>query len=150
MRDKFPYKYIDGYIFDGTTFVLKREDIHNAGKEMFVEGTALLPKDMLSCNNEFAEKENNDGEFIGKCPFCGSTSLIVDKKSRLAGFNGLEERIEWHIYSVRCNKCKARGPVTSGLVFAVKNYHNLPDPDWATTDEEIKSRAIDLWNGRLD
>lgn len=86
---------------------------------------------------------------IKPCPFCNSTSLIVDKKSRLAGFNGLEERIERHIYSVRCNKCKARGPVSSGLVFAVKNYQNLPKPDWATTDSEIKHRAIDLWNGRI-
>ena len=86
---------------------------------------------------------------IKPCPFCKSTSLIVDKKSRLAGFNGLEERIERHIYSVRCNKCESRGPIASGLVLAFKNYHELPDPDWATTDEEIRNRAIDLWNGRI-
>ena len=89
----------------------------------------------------------NEAE-IKPCPFCKSTSLIVDKKSRLYGFNGMDERIERHIYSARCNKCKASGPISSVLVFMSKHGEDWPLPDWATTDGEIRNKAIELWNGR--
>ena len=36
-------KYQKGYIFNGLTFVVNKEDVHNAKDEMFVEATALLP-----------------------------------------------------------------------------------------------------------
>lgn len=36
-------KYQKGYIFNGHTFVVNKEDVHNATDDMFVEATALLP-----------------------------------------------------------------------------------------------------------
>lgn len=35
------------------------------------------------------------------CPFCGGTKLKVERKSSLAGFNGLDERVDRHTFSVR-------------------------------------------------
>lgn len=32
------------------------------------------------------------------CPFCGGTKLKIDRKSRLAGWNGLDMRVEMHTY----------------------------------------------------
>ena len=84
------------------------------------------------------------------CPFCGSEKLRVNRKSTLAGFNGLDQRVERHTYSVRCNICHARGPAVGGEVMADKSLWDnmlLPMPKWATSDEVIKQRAIDLWNG---
>jgi rRNA maturation endonuclease Nob1 len=34
------------------------------------------------------------------CPFCGGTKLKVERKSRLAGWNGLD------ISGYRCSKCR--------------------------------------------
>lgn len=36
-------KYQKGYIFDGSTFVVNKYDIHNARDDQFIEATALLP-----------------------------------------------------------------------------------------------------------
>lgn len=40
-------KYQKGYIFNGHTFVVNKEDVHNATDDMFVEATALLPEDVV-------------------------------------------------------------------------------------------------------
>lgn len=32
------------------------------------------------------------------CPFCGGTKLKIERKSRLAGWNGLDMRVEMHTY----------------------------------------------------
>ena len=36
-------KYQKGYIFNGYTFVVNKEDVHNATDDMFVDAAALLP-----------------------------------------------------------------------------------------------------------
>lgn len=41
-----------GYIYDGLTFVFRKEDIRNARDELFVEATAFLPE---------SPEEENDG-----------------------------------------------------------------------------------------
>jgi len=50
------------------------------------------------------------------CPFCGSTKVGVRCKSRLAGWTGIDARVEVETYSVRCNACHARGATVSGKV----------------------------------
>lgn len=37
-------RYQKGYIINGYTFVVNKEDVHNARDDMFVEATALLPE----------------------------------------------------------------------------------------------------------
>lgn len=87
------------------------------------------------------------------CPFCGSTKLKMEKKSTLAGFNGLDWRVERHTYSVRCNVCHARGGAAGGKViphyeFFNKPYEHLPPPQWVTTDEKLREEAAEAWNRR--
>ena len=86
---------------------------------------------------------------LNRCPFCGGEKLKIEKKSALAGFNGLGERVENHTFSVRCNICHARGGVSGGKVIANRHFGTRDAPDWATTDEVLKKRAIDAWNRRV-
>ena len=86
------------------------------------------------------------------CPFCSSTKLKLEKKSVLAGYNGMEWKVERHTWSVRCNVCKARGGVVSGKVIPNFDFFNrgigAAMPEWATTDDELKLKAIEAWNRR--
>ena len=84
------------------------------------------------------------------CPFCGGTKLKVDRKSRLAGWNGLDMRVEMHTYSVRCNTCHARGGTAGGRVIYTPWTRCAPPPDWATTDKALEEKAIEAWNRRAD
>lgn len=81
------------------------------------------------------------------CPHCGGSKLKIDKKSRYAGFNGLEDRVDYHTFSVRCNGCHARGPAAGGKVIS-RIRHSAELPSWATTDEKLEARAIAAWNRR--
>ena len=47
------------------------------------------------------------------CPFCGGNKLKVDSKkgNNFRYINGKRE--EYHVVTVRCNKCHARGPAAS-------------------------------------
>lgn len=49
-------KYQNGYIFDGHTFVVNKEDIHNAPDDLFVEATALLPDGWISVKDRLPEQ----------------------------------------------------------------------------------------------
>ena len=82
------------------------------------------------------------------CPFCGSNKVTVKKKNVLFGFNGLEERIETHSVYARCNKCFARGGVSTGKIVHDTHFKNFPTPVWATTDEELIERSVTNWNKR--
>lgn len=86
------------------------------------------------------------------CPFCGVESkLKLVCKSGLAGYNGLDWRVERHTWSVRCNVCHARGPAVGGKVIDHLLAPGEEIPSWATTDEDIKAKAIILWNrGKSD
>lgn len=88
---------------------------------------------------------------LKSCPFCGGTKLKIEKKSKLAGFNGLDERVEQHTFSVRCNCCYARGGAIGGKVIPHRKLFEgkeLPYPEWAKTDDELKELAVDIWNRR--
>ena len=89
---------------------------------------------------------------LKSCPFCGSEKLKIESKSVFAGYNGLEQRGNRGTYSVRCNKCHARGGAISGKILAsfkfILNGEELM-PTWATTDSELKQKAVDKWNRRV-
>ena len=83
------------------------------------------------------------------CPFCGSESLKAVKKSALAGWTGLEDRVERHTFYVRYNLCYARGGTASGkVIMSGRGRYEDGLPEWATTDEELMKKAVELWNGR--
>ena len=86
------------------------------------------------------------------CPFCGSKKLKLDRKSKFAGCNGLDQRVEQHTYSVRCNVCHARGGAVGGKVVFGSSIFGIDTslPSWATTDAELKGKAIEAWNRRAD
>ena len=86
---------------------------------------------------------------LDRCPFCGSDSVKLVKKSELAGFTGLEDRVERHAFSGRCNVCNSRGPVASGkVIVGCRGMYEDGLPEWATTDDELIRKAAGLWNGR--
>ena len=82
------------------------------------------------------------------CPFCGCTKLKIERKSRLAGWNGLDMRVEMHTYSVRCNTCHARGGAVGGRVMNDPWTRCAQLPNWATTDKALEAKAIEAWNRR--
>lgn len=83
------------------------------------------------------------------CPFCGSTKVGVRCKSRLAGWTGIDARVEVETYSVRCNVCHARGCAVSGKVITShKHLYRDHMPEWAVTSGELKQKAEDAWNIR--
>lgn len=87
------------------------------------------------------------------CPFCGSEKLKIDRKSKAAGYDGLDQRVEYHTYSVRCNKCHARGGAVGGKViphFTLFYMGEVPLPEWATTDDILIHKAAKNWNGRAE
>ena len=87
------------------------------------------------------------------CPFCGSTKLKVDKKSKFAGYNGLDRRVEQQTYSVRCNVCHARGGAAGGkVIYGDRLFFmgEVPLPSWATTSDALQNKAIIRWNRRAE
>ena len=86
------------------------------------------------------------------CPFCGHEIRTIVRKSALVGFNGLEMRVERHAFSVRCFACHARGPISSGLVLQGNLPEHLEKLRFIhyTTDDALKEKAINLWNGRTE
>lgn len=75
------------------------------------------------------------------CPFCGSTKLKIDKKSKLVKYR----HVAIFTVSVRCSCCHARGGTVSGEVGS-----GIADPisDKLTTYEELKTKAAESWNSR--
>ena len=84
------------------------------------------------------------------CPFCGGKKLKIERKSRLAGWNGLDMRVEMHTFSVRCNTCHARGGAAGGRVMDDPGTRCVQFPDWVTTDKTLEAKAIEAWNRRVD
>ena len=74
------------------------------------------------------------------CPFCGKTKTTIDCKSKN------EYRGYYQTYSVRCNRCHARGGTVGGYV--KKNSYCKEDIVVYSPDE-LKSKAIELWNNRI-
>lgn len=85
------------------------------------------------------------------CPFCGNENPTIKMCKGRKFVNGLDQPIEQHKWYVQCTKCKSRGSVASGKVNLWENLNrDFKRPIWQTTDDEIKSIAIKLWNYRID
>ncbi len=52
-------RYQKGYIFNGYTFVVNKEDIHNARDGLFVEAVALLPNSWISVKERLPEQRDD-------------------------------------------------------------------------------------------
>lgn len=102
-------------------------------------------------------------EKLKPCPFCGSKNLHHEMKVNRIKYNGLDMRVEQRTYSVRCNKCHARGGTAGGKVIPYWNYNENPFtgeplddrgifelPDWATTDSVLWKKSTEAWNRRAD
>lgn len=81
------------------------------------------------------------------CPFCGSTNLKIESKRVRVGTNGLDVPVHNMTYSVRCNKCHARGPAVGGKVLLYTL--GFENPTWAKTQAELYAKAIEAWNRRV-
>lgn len=84
------------------------------------------------------------------CPFCHSVKAKLEKKSALAGYNGLDMRVNLEAYSVRCNVCHARGPTVSGKIIVGGLLDGCDLPSWATDRATLKRKAAEAWNRRAD
>ena len=98
------------------------------------------------------------------CPFCGWAGAKVHKRFR--GYRWMESlvaeiRVDKMSCYVSCNRCKARGGVTTGRIVTHKRSfgafdpfgepaENVPMPDWATTSEELEQQAVEAWNRRAE
>ena len=81
------------------------------------------------------------------CPFCGGTKLKVDGCVKTTNFSknrGLDEAR----FSVRCNKCHARGGTQSG--YTRNGFYSLSEDGEKLLEsgEQIRARAIEAWNRR--
>ena len=83
------------------------------------------------------------------CPFCGYNKLKIDRKRKRAGYTGLDDIVYYDTYSVRCPKCFGRGGAVGGRVLAGILYVDRI-PEWATTADELKSKAAEAWNRRAE
>lgn len=81
------------------------------------------------------------------CPFCGGEKQSVIRKSVLVGWNGLDERVDYNRWYVRCNLCFARGGTAGGKILHSTHF-DMKMPEWATTDDNLRDIAIRNWNDR--
>lgn len=90
-------------------------------------------------------------EAMKPCPFCGGTKLKVDTKQKLDGYCEIGGRVNAVTASVRCSICHARGSTAGGKTIDAYRYTRREQelPKWATTLDDLKRRAIDLWNYRV-
>lgn len=85
------------------------------------------------------------------CPFCGSKKLKIQGTQRRIGVIGTDEPVAHETYSVRCNICHARGGAAGGKVILTRlRVHESELPDWASSRESLKEKAIDAWNRRIN
>lgn len=83
------------------------------------------------------------------CPFCGYGKPQIDRKRRRAGYTGLDDIVYRDTYSVRCHRCHSRGGTASGLTLL--SGCRVPEPpEWLTTADELKAKAIEAWNRRAE
>ena len=74
------------------------------------------------------------------CPFCGGNKLKVDSKkgNNFRCVNGKRE--DFHVVTVRCNKCHTRGPTVS--VYLGWGQYNAA--------KVMNDAAIEAWNRRAE
>ena len=70
---------------------------------------------------------NIEEKKLKPCPFCGYDKLKLDKKQRNSNIT----------YSVRCNRCHARGGSSGTSIFSYEEQ------------DKAKNEAIRKWNKRM-
>lgn len=81
------------------------------------------------------------------CPFCGGEKLKVELKVSSmykAGLKGVEP----YTFSVRCNKCHARGSTVSGYLRNAFCSLTEEAEKVLETREQLENKAIEAWNRR--
>ena len=78
------------------------------------------------------------------CPFCGSTKLKIDKKSKPVHY----KNICYVTVSVRCNCCHGRGGTVSGEIRG--GLAAAPISDNLTTYDNLRIKAVEAWNRRTE
>jgi Lar family restriction alleviation protein len=85
------------------------------------------------------------------CPFCGSKKLKIQSTQRRIGVIGTDEPVAQETFSVRCNVCYARGSAVGGKVILTRlRVRESELPDWASSRESLKEKAIEAWNRRIN
>ena len=79
-------------------------------------------------------------EELKPCPFCGSKKLKIDSKkgSNFRYVNGKRE--DFHVVTVRCNRCHTRGPTTSVYL----GYGQV------NAARVMSEAATEAWNRRVE
>lgn len=74
------------------------------------------------------------------CPFCGGIKFKIDSKksSNFRYVNGKRE--DFHVVTVRCNKCHTRGPTVS--IWLPFGQYDIV--------EIMRGKAAESWNRRPD
>ncbi len=85
-------------------------------------------------------------EKIDPCRFCGSGSVGIRCKNDSDRFLWNGTRIYRAKYSVRCFKCKARGPISSGWIWNVAFGEK---PKYTVNPNDLRNQAIEAWNRRM-
>lgn len=85
------------------------------------------------------------------CPFCGNKKLKIQGIQRKIGVTGTDELVAHETYSVRCNVCHARGGSAGGKIILTRlRLRESELPDWASSRESLKEKAIEVWNRRMN
>lgn len=81
------------------------------------------------------------------CPFCGSESVKVTGRHRDKwSYTG----VGYNTYSVKCNKCHARGGTASGYTRNALYELTKERQKVLESEYQIIQRAVSAWNRRAD
>ena len=81
------------------------------------------------------------------CPFCGSESVKVTGRYRRKWSS---QGVGYNTYSVKCNKCHARGGTASGYTRNALYELTERGETVLETEYQIIQRAVTAWNRRAD
>lgn len=71
------------------------------------------------------------------CPFCGYSNIKISSKHKWDW--DINQRVEKYTHYCLCNKCHAKGPVTTITI-------PYPSSSKIKQVEENKEKAVHLWN----
>lgn len=90
-------RYQKGYICNGYTFVVNKEDVHNATDDMFVNATALLPDGWVSVKERLPEAK---GEYLVAYHPCWWDDVKYDKM--FVGLDSFRGKTTWAKRKFQC------------------------------------------------
>lgn len=86
---------------------------------------------------------------IRPCPFWRLWKATDRREEKASRYTGLDDIVYRDTYSVRCHRCHSRGGTASGLTLL--SGCRVPEPpEWLTTADELKAKAIEAWNRRVN